>query len=78
MTRDHRDLVIEALADSEAALLGRLEELETERAAYRVVAQESLHALHRLTVKYDRVTARLRAIVDELRELRGGTQRRAA
>jgi hypothetical protein len=75
--RDHRDLCIEALADSEAALLARIEELETERAAYRVLAQESLHALHALTRKYDRLTDRLRALVAELRVLRG-TERRAA
>ena len=37
---DYRECVIEALADSESALLDRIVELTIERDAYRLVAQQ--------------------------------------
>jgi hypothetical protein len=51
--RDDRDLVIEALADSEAALVDRIVDLTCERDSYRLLAQQLLGALHVVTLERD-------------------------
>ena len=68
--RDYRDLCIADLAQSEAALCERNAALEREREAYRLLAQEAIHALHALTCERDRLRCRLRLVVNELRARR--------
>ena len=46
MTRDYRDLVIEELADSEAALQADNSCLRREVAVWRWIARGAIHALH--------------------------------
>ena len=43
-------VVIETLALSEAELIDRVVDLTIERDAYRSLAQQSLHALHQVTL----------------------------
>jgi hypothetical protein len=56
-TPDHRDLVIKELADSEAALLDHLTDLELDRDAYRELALATFDALVALTEKYQELHA---------------------
>lgn len=49
--RDYRDLVIEMLADSEAALRARVSELEADVGTYRAISVAALDALERLTAQ---------------------------
>ena len=61
MTRDHRDLVIEHLVDSEAALLDQIVALTAERDAFRALAQEALHYIRNLHAAHQRLRAEFRA-----------------
>ncbi len=72
--RDYRDLVIEDLADSEAALLDQIVDLVRERDAYRVCFQQSVHALHGYEVQVRRLRESQRLLREELRRhcLQGG------
>jgi hypothetical protein len=62
--------VLEALADSEAALVERLASVEADRDIYRLLAQEGLHALHHQTVTLDRLRMAHYRLLDEYRALR--------
>ncbi len=75
---DARDMALEALADSEAALVEQIGELRADRDAYRAVAQQAIHALHALTVECHRLRARHSRLIDEYRYLRTQTIRQAA
>lgn len=65
--RDHRDLVIEALADDEALLRERVASLEADIAGYRDLALEGIHALRALTIERDRLRAANQRLRDALR-----------
>lgn len=67
---DSHDLVIDMLADSEAALMDGLVDLVIERDAYRLVAQQAIHALHDLARERDRLRAAHDRLIDEYRTLR--------
>ncbi len=56
-----------------AALQDELDEMEADKTAYRELAQQAIHALHDLTERHQRQTARYRELLEEHR-----TQRRAA
>ncbi|MBI2187321.1 MAG: hypothetical protein HYU37_09430 [Acidobacteria bacterium] len=71
-----RDAVIEALADSEAALREGVVELTVERDAYRLVAVQALHRLHDMAQQLDRLREQHRRLGDEYRALREQTVRR--
>jgi hypothetical protein len=73
---DYRDLALEHAAADHVELVARVADLEDERAAYRVLAQEAIHALHHITTERDRLRDRLYRLLDELRGLR--QERRAA
>ncbi len=60
--RDHRDLVIEELADSEAWLLDRIVALTIERDSYRVCFQQAIHALHEREMQIRRLREMLRML----------------
>lgn len=75
--RDYRDDVIEALADSEAALWCQVQALaeravnaETDRDAYRLVAVQWSHYAHREHGEHQRLLARYERLRDEYRSLR--------
>jgi hypothetical protein len=68
--RDSRDAVIEILADCEAALIERVVQLTIERDAWKIVALESIHQSHDLTVKADHLRERHRHLLNEYRVLR--------
>ena len=68
-------LVIEALAQSEAALFVELLETRAERDAHALVARCAVHALHDRWVAQQRVEARLRRVLDENRRLRASMLR---
>lgn len=67
MSRDCRDAVIEALADSEDALLQRVVELMIERDTYRLIAVQAIHRLHDQHVENERLREQNRSLRDELR-----------
>jgi hypothetical protein len=75
-SRDHRDMVIEHLADSEAALLVRVVELETDLRSYRELAREAVHSLHAAHRRDLRYRDTLRRLLDELRARCSNPQRR--
>lgn len=54
---DYRDVAIEQLAADEAALRARVASLEADVESYRLVAQQAIHAVHRLTVAYRKLVA---------------------
>jgi hypothetical protein len=58
-------LAIEHLTDAEAELRERVADLEADVQAYRLLAQQAIHALAALTGERDRLVGRLR----ELRNL---------
>jgi len=62
--RNHHEIVSATLADSEAALLARVADLETERRWFREISIVAIHALHRITRERDHA----RQYVRELRE----------
>lgn len=68
MTSDDRDLVIREFADAEAALLDHVAALETEREAYRLLAQLAIHALYAIT--HAPIHEQHERLLDEHRHLR--------
>lgn len=64
------EAVIEVLACSEAELRERVLSLEADVESYRLVAQEALHALHRLTVTHTRLRDRHAELLAARRERR--------
>lgn len=56
----------------------RLAELRDERDAYRILAQQAIHALADLTTRHRRQTARYHALLDERRRIRPIAPREAA
>ncbi len=65
--RDHREFVIEALADDEALLIERVASLEADVAGYRELALEGLHALRALTIERDRLRTANQRLRDAMR-----------
>lgn len=55
---DHRDGVIEALADCEAALFERIVELTLDRDSWRLVAQQAIHHIAALTRENEMIDRR--------------------
>lgn len=53
-SRDYRDLIIEELVTSEAALQAALADARAELAAYRTIALATLARLHEATVELER------------------------
>jgi hypothetical protein len=66
---DYRDLVIETLADSEAALLDCIVDLTVERDSYRLLAQQAIHALHDREIEMRRLRESLRLLREDRRRL---------
>jgi hypothetical protein len=64
------NLVIEMLADHEAELLARVTDLEQSLFWYREIVQTSLAQNADLTLRHELLTRRLRAVLDDVRELR--------
>jgi hypothetical protein len=64
-------------ADAEADLRERVASLDADCRAYRMLAQQAVHALHELTVERDRLRDRVRQLCNEIRALRR-SERRAA
>jgi hypothetical protein len=75
---DHRDAVIEVLAEDEASLRERVASLTADVAVYRELAQAGMSALHDLTVERDRLREQHHRLIDEFRALRAHTMRTAA
>jgi hypothetical protein len=72
-TRDYRDLVIEELADSGAALLDRIGDLEQQVRVWREIAQQGIHALHDRELQNRRLRDLLRSMREERRcRVQGG------
>jgi hypothetical protein len=71
---DYRDLVIEEIGDSEAALLDRIVDLVIERDGYRLLAQQAIHALHAREIQVTRLRESQRLLREESRRrcLQGG------
>lgn len=73
-SRDSRDAVmIEALADSEAALLDELVKTRAARDTYRLIAVQAIHALCDRTQELDRLRAQHHRLRDEYRAYRAAT-----
>jgi hypothetical protein len=71
----YHDLVIPELADCEAYLLERVASLEADVVAYRMLAQQAIHALHDVVLNRDRLRASHHRLLDEYRALRVQTLR---
>lgn len=71
------DLCVEALADSEAALLDRIVDLTIDRNAYKVLAQQLLHELHREQQARRTLQERYGRLVDEYLEFRQAAMKQA-
>jgi hypothetical protein len=65
-----RDLVIRALADSEGELLDQIVALTSARDAYRLLAQQAIHALHAVQVRERRLHDQLTRLRDAYRATR--------
>jgi hypothetical protein len=63
-------MVLDMLADGEAAAWERILELEAERDSYRELARQAIHALRDLTVERDRIRAAYHRLLDECRHAR--------
>jgi hypothetical protein len=74
---DHRDIVIETLADSEAELIDRVGSLMVERDSYRALSQAAIHQLYALTAEVNRLRASHHRLIDECQRGRTQTARRA-
>jgi predicted nuclease with TOPRIM domain len=70
---DYRDLVIEMLADAEAALLEHVASLEADVATYRELTCAAFDALQRLTHQHDRLREQHQRLLDEYRSFRERT-----
>jgi hypothetical protein len=77
MSPDHRDMALEHFALVEAELLERIDSLECDVAAYRVLACESLAALSKLTTQYERLRETQFRLLEELGYLRAKQQTRS-
>lgn len=64
------DVVAEHLALDRAELIDRVADLEAERASYRDLAQQAVHALAALTRERDRLRADRLVTLNENRDLR--------
>lgn len=79
MTRDYRELVIEMLADSEAALIERVVGLTIERDSHRLLAQHAIHFLHTQHVELKRLREQHSHLLHAYRqERRAARERRSA
>ena len=74
---DHRDLVIEELADREAGLLEQIVELTIERDSYRLLAHQSMHETHKQHVELGRLRTIYHRVCDEYRDHRARTMEAA-
>lgn len=63
---------IEAFAASEAAAIDRIVDLICDRDAYRLLAQQLLHALHRAFLERDQINQRYQRLNQEYSKLREG------
>jgi hypothetical protein len=63
-------MVIELLADGEAAAWERVAEVEAQRNSYRELARQAIHELRNLTVERDRFRAAHHRLLNEYRHLR--------
>jgi hypothetical protein len=63
-------MVIEELALAEAELLERVAHLEADLDAFRMLAQEAIHALASLTSQLDQLRRQHHHLLDECRTLR--------
>lgn len=70
---DYRDVVIADFAASEAALLERVVDLTIERDSYRLVAAQSIHALHHQGRELALLHARHERLIEEYRRFRVAT-----
>jgi hypothetical protein len=70
---DYRDLVIEILADSEAMLLSWIEDLISDRDAYRLLAQHAIHHCHAQYAQLTRLRTGHERLIAEYRVLREQT-----
>ena len=75
--RDYRDVVIETLAESEAALLDQIATLadravhaEADREAYRLIAVQAIHHICGLRAESDSTTERYHRSLEDARGLR--------
>jgi hypothetical protein len=71
-------MVIEALADSEAALLSRLADLEADRRWFREISIAAIHALYDLTRKLEQARLTIAAMRSAQRESAQPASRSAA
>lgn len=67
LTHDYRELVIDAFAESEAALLDRAAALET---VVILITRAAVEQIHELTVECDRIRGRHDRLLDQYRHLR--------
>ena len=78
MSDDDRDLALEAFAESEAALLEKISDLEADLVWHREINRAAIEALYVLTRRNGHLTERLRNLVRELHMVRGYTSTGAA
>jgi uncharacterized coiled-coil protein SlyX len=71
------DIVIATLR-AEADLIRRIADLERDVAAFRLLAQKAVHALHDQWIEQERLQARHERLVDEYRALRKSVMSRSA
>jgi GTP1/Obg family GTP-binding protein len=69
VSRDYRDLVIEAFADEGAQLREALADVAADRDSYRELAQEAIHRLHDAQRQQQQQQAQHAGLVDEHRRL---------
>ena len=67
---DYRDGCIAQLADDLAMMTERAVNAEADRDSYRVLAQQTLHALHDVTAERDQLRLRARQLLEAIRALR--------
>ena len=70
-----RDLVIDALAHSEATLVDRVIDLTSERDSYRALAQTALAHVSALTVRNDQLRQQNHDLHAEIADLHGELRR---
>jgi hypothetical protein len=68
--RDYKDDVIEQLADENAALRARVEDLGSERDVVMQIAQAAIHYCNALNVRLDAIGERHERLHDAYRHLR--------
>jgi hypothetical protein len=72
---DHRDLALEELAASEARLVDRVQELESENHSLRELLSEAISAVARLTADLHRSSATASRLREEFVEFRARVMR---